>query len=182
MSAVECPQGHASATADYCDQCGARITGAAAVPCPGCGAPGGAQFCEACGYDFAAAQPRAAAVWEVVVRADPEHFARVAAELEFPVGAAPRIVALDEPELSIGRSSRTDAPEIALDDPAVSHRHARLSRADDGSYAIADLGSTNGTTRNDDALAPNTLVALCDGDRIHLGAWTEIAVRVVRHD
>ncbi len=75
MSTFTCPNGHASAAADYCDTCGVPIpTGAAAPgaatpatpaatpdpvapdpqPCPNCGTPRGATalFCEACGYDF----------------------------------------------------------------------------------------------------------------------------------
>ena len=84
MSAT-CPAGHHSATADYCDQCGARIDGAPAMapqedaapadtgatpvtsaspsspPCPQCGASrtGRDRFCETCGFDLA--QPAAPA-------------------------------------------------------------------------------------------------------------------------
>ncbi|WP_046529289.1 FHA domain-containing protein [Cellulomonas sp. FA1] len=66
MSAVTCPQGHASEATDYCDVCGTPIASAApaaATPapaaagpstCPHCGSPAasGALFCENCGYDF----------------------------------------------------------------------------------------------------------------------------------
>ncbi|KSW28800.1 FHA domain-containing protein [Cellulomonas sp. B6] len=66
MSAVTCPQGHASQATDYCDVCGTPIAStapaapsparAAASPstCPHCGSPAasGALFCENCGYDF----------------------------------------------------------------------------------------------------------------------------------
>lgn len=66
MSAVTCPQGHASESTDYCDVCGTPIASAApaatAAPapaagpstCPHCGSPAasGALFCENCGYDF----------------------------------------------------------------------------------------------------------------------------------
>jgi hypothetical protein len=76
-----CPNGHLSATADYCDECGARLADipppAAASPeassddasgaphpttpslpsepCPDCRAArvGSDKFCEGCGYDFA---------------------------------------------------------------------------------------------------------------------------------
>ncbi|MEO3854587.1 FHA domain-containing protein [Acrocarpospora sp. B8E8] len=65
-----CPAGHDSADEEYCDICGALLTGtpapagpaasAPAVPstadqlddCPDCGAPRGGRFCESCGYDF----------------------------------------------------------------------------------------------------------------------------------
>ena len=84
MAEAICPNGHLSDTADYCDQCGAKIGGdpsaatpgaareaagapaasAAAGPtkaCPACGAPNaeGDKFCEVCGYDMALGAPGA---------------------------------------------------------------------------------------------------------------------------
>jgi FHA domain len=68
-----CPNGHDSASGDFCDVCGMRIGGtpqgpatgpspAASVPrpgpdaaaetCPRCGASRTGQFCEACGFNF----------------------------------------------------------------------------------------------------------------------------------
>lgn len=68
MSTVQCPNGHASESTDYCDVCGSPIAAAAPVAadppapaataapttCSNCGAPAaaGALFCETCGYDF----------------------------------------------------------------------------------------------------------------------------------
>lgn len=79
-----CPNGHDSASDDFCDVCGMRIGSPAASPppstsgygasggpaggwaapapgpvsadepCPNCGTPRTGQFCEACGYNFAA--------------------------------------------------------------------------------------------------------------------------------
>ena len=68
-----CPNGHDSASDDFCDTCGMRIGGSpppasgappaawpdpaastpAAEPCPRCGTAGNGQFCETCGYNFA---------------------------------------------------------------------------------------------------------------------------------
>jgi hypothetical protein len=205
-----CPSGHASASADYCDRCGARIAGpapagrdaeptsvlepvTASVPCPACGTlrSAGERFCEACGFDFAGARDEKqvpGTSWEVVVSADREHFERVAAaDIAFPESAAPRVVALDRAELRIGRGKAQGIrPEIDLatapEDPAVSHAHAMLVREGDGTYALVDLGSTNGTIVNDlaEPIAANTRVPLADGDRIRLGAWTAITVRAVR--
>jgi pSer/pThr/pTyr-binding forkhead associated (FHA) protein len=92
---------------------------------------------------------------------------------------------LDQPEISVGRHSPTRGIRTQIDlsgapeDPAISHLHAILLRQDDGSYAVMDPGSSNGTTLNDDPMpiAPNTPVPLADGDRIHLGAWTTITIR-----
>jgi hypothetical protein len=65
-----CPNGHDSASDDFCDICGMRIAGNSSPgstaggpgsgtgePCPRCGTPKVGQFCEACGYKFGAAQP-----------------------------------------------------------------------------------------------------------------------------
>jgi hypothetical protein len=76
-----CPNGHDSASDDFCDTCGMRIGGSpppggpaassssasgapssagpdpaapvSAEPCPRCGTARSGQFCEACGYNFA---------------------------------------------------------------------------------------------------------------------------------
>jgi hypothetical protein len=245
-----CPNGHQSTTADYCDQCGARITGgppagaapavagAAAVAqsdpasqvqegsaapaggggsgvagaaaaaaatgqlCPACGAGrvGSDRFCEGCGYDFvtqttpaeAAAAGQAgsgqagnAAAWEAIISADRVYFDQVASPgVVFPPHCPDRTFPLVGAELRIGRrsTSRGIYPEIDLsgapEDSAVSHLHALLVRAADGSYSLVDPGSTNGTTVNDDQepIAVNTPVSLGEGDRIHVGAWTTITI------
>jgi hypothetical protein len=94
MAEAICPNGHLSDTADYCDQCGAKIGGdpsiaaapaaaatsapaapAAAGPtraCPACGAPNaeGDKFCEVCGYDMALGAPEASAPAEAPAPAE----------------------------------------------------------------------------------------------------------------
>jgi hypothetical protein len=173
-----------------------------AEPCPHCDAPrvGSDKFCESCGYNFATGEPSgdaeppastrspesASVLWEALVSADREYFERVAAEqIEFPSHCPPRRFALDQPEIGIGRQSpsRRIRPAIDLsgapEDLGISHLHAILVRHDDGSYALLDPGSANGTTLNDDPtpIAPNTPVPLTNGDRIHLGAWTTVTIR-----
>ena len=126
------------------------------------------------------------AAWSVEVRADRAYFDRLQPDdVEFPADCPPKTYALEAPEVLIGRrsASRGVEPDIDLGcepvDSAISHRHAVLRRADDGTYTIADLESTNGTCINDGdkPIEAGVEHALCDGDRIHLGAWTTITVR-----
>jgi FHA domain-containing protein len=201
---IVCPSGHESHTADYCDQCGAPISGATKIlppveeadtspaarrgPCPACGAQrsGDDRYCEGCGYDFLAPPP-AATTWEAIVTADRAQFDRLAvAGVTFPVDYPERRCPLADGENRIGRSRGhpgEDCPEIDLApppvDPGISRLHAVLERRGDGTTVVRDLGSTNGTVVGDGPtpIAPHTDVPLGDGDRIHIGAWTTITVR-----
>jgi pSer/pThr/pTyr-binding forkhead associated (FHA) protein len=131
-------------------------------------------------------QTRTRSSWEVVVAADRDQFEQVRTpDITFPRMLENRVIALDRPEVQIGRRSadRGIEPDVDLSeppaDPGVSHLHALLVRQDDGSYAVMDLGSTNGTTLNDqpEPIMANTPIPLTDGDRIRLGAWTTITIR-----
>jgi FHA domain len=156
-------------------------------PCPICTAPrsGDDRYCEGCGHDFLATPPTRP-VWEVVVSADRDQYERFAAGgVSFPSECVERRFALDRPELRIGRSSGrpgSPAPEIDLagapEDPGISRLHAVLERQADGTYAVRDLGSTNGTTVGEDSrpIGSDAATRLADGDRIRLGAWTTITV------
>jgi hypothetical protein len=64
----------------------------------------------------------------------------------------------------VGRSSQAD---VRLEDPEVSRRHALLWREAGGIW-VADLGSSNGTSLNGDALAEVGEVA--DGDLLTFGS------------
>jgi hypothetical protein len=154
------------------------------APCPRCSAPrsGDDRYCESCGHDFLA-PPSSGPVWEAVATADRAQFGRLAVEgISFPDDAPELHFVLDSDEVLIGRSrpdGGDDAPAINLvEDPGVSHLHAVLERQPDGTYAVRDLGSTNGTTINDDPApqAGGAAVPLADGDRIRLGAWTTITL------
>jgi pSer/pThr/pTyr-binding forkhead associated (FHA) protein len=103
-----------------------------------------------------------------------------AAGIEFPAYCPQRRFTLDRAEIRIGRHSASSgiSPEIDLSvapaDPGISRLHAVLLRAADGSWGIVDPGSANGTLLNGTELAPGQVTPLRDGDRIHLGAWTEL--------
>ena len=159
---------------------------AAGEPCPVCGTPRRAEdrYCERCGLDRDGTVPPVAD-WSAEVVADRAQYERMAPDgMAFPVGRRPAMVALAAAEVLIGRRNEARAIEPAIDlsgplaDPAVSHRHALLTRLEDGDYQLADLDSTNGTTLNegDVTLEPGRPHRLADGDQIHLGAWTTITV------
>jgi hypothetical protein len=130
--------------------------------------------------------------WTATVTADRAYYDSViaiggpdAGDIAFPAYCPDRYFPLRTNQTSIGRrsTSRGIHPDIDLtgppEDPGVSHLHAVLVVAPDGALSIVDLGSSNGTTVNDN---PTTLRAniphpLSDGDQIHLGAWTTITVR-----
>ena len=61
----------------------------------------------------------------------------------------------------------------------MSREHARLLAQPDGSWAVADEGSTNGTYLNGgtEQIPTNQQTPLTDGDRVHLGVWTAITLR-----
>ena len=203
---VTCPQGHQSEDPDWCSVCGAHLgDGAAAAPdpepaiappepaattpCPVCGTRrlGDEQFCEECGHDFSAAAPvvETHATWRAVVEADRDQYDRNAPDdIAFPVELLERVIVLDRDCVHIGRRSaaRRTHPEIDLAEPpedtGVSRMHAELHRQADGSYALVDMGSVNGTTINGEAtrLPEGESRPLQHGDRIHLGAWTRITI------
>ncbi len=78
-------------------------------------------------------------------------------------GCPVRDVALDGRPLTIGRA--TDV-ELVLVDPMTSRRHARLSSRG-GRLVLSDLGSTNGTRVNGEAIRE---AVVGPGDRIEVGA------------
>jgi len=67
--------------------------------------------------------------------------------------------------MSIGREADND---VVLNDPRVSRRHAMLYRTQDGSYYLADEGSSNGSYVNAARITLPT--RLNDGDQISIGA------------
>ncbi|HEX6230731.1 MAG TPA: DUF3662 and FHA domain-containing protein [Actinomycetota bacterium] len=77
-------------------------------------------------------------------------------------GSSARTFPLGTSAVTIGRLPECD---VVVPDPGASRQHARINPAD-GEYVLTDLGSTNGTLVNDQAVRERTLD---DGDRITIG-------------
>lgn len=129
--------------------------------------------------------------WLVTVAPDPAYFGAMmrrsgpeAAQLVLPEYVPEQRIPLSGPQITIGRrrQSTGEAPDIDLaqhpEDPGVSHQHAILVQQPDGSWAVVDQDSTNGTTVNgaEDPIQPYVPVPLNDGDRVHVGAWTTLTL------
>ena len=72
---------------------------------------------------------------------------------------------LDGDVTSIGRHPDSS---IFLDDITVSRRHSSIDRAHDGSFAVRDVGSLNGTYVNRTRVEAQSLV---DGDEVQIGRF-----------
>lgn len=191
-----CPAGHRSDEPDFCSVCGVRLAASLAPPppaasaaCPSCGEPREdveARYCEVCRFDFVAQAPGPPPAgprrWELVVSVDPALDTDPDPEHPCPRDAEVIVVPVIEPDLLVGRHDETRAihPEIALRDPGASRRHARFVLERDGSVALQDLASTNGTRRNGEDLVPGTRIELHEGDVVSLGRWTRITLRARR--
>jgi pSer/pThr/pTyr-binding forkhead associated (FHA) protein len=78
-------------------------------------------------------------------------------------GAGQRFL-LDEDLITVGRHADSN---IFLDDVTVSRRHAEFRRTD-GTFAVSDAGSLNGTYVNRDRI---DRVLLKDGDEVQIGKF-----------
>ena len=127
-------------------------------------------------------------IWSLIATADHAYFESIAvldsadaASISFPEHVPTRRFPLTGTEACIGRRSASQGnPEIDLTgppaDPGVSRRHAKLTSAPDGTWSITDLGTANGIQVNGAAVPSGGTVQLNPGDRIHLGAWTQLTI------
>jgi signal transduction histidine kinase/pSer/pThr/pTyr-binding forkhead associated (FHA) protein len=73
---------------------------------------------------------------------------------------------LTGPHIGVGREAGND---VRLHDTEVSRRHAEFRLLENGGYALADIGSANGTFVNNQRVTETVLHA---GDHIHIGQTT----------
>jgi hypothetical protein len=197
-AAEPCPQCGVTRAGQFCESCGYDFAapsvpsvptslGAAPVPPVPAGlAPSAAETVLP-----APGAPRPADVthWAVVVTADRTYFDTVqagggpdAGSIAFPAYYPQRQFPLSGTEVRIGRRSVSSGitPEIDLSvppaDPGVSRLHAVLLRSPDGTWAVVDPGSANGTLVNGSEIPEGQVVPVRPGDLIHVGAWTAISV------
>ncbi|WP_372345772.1 FHA domain-containing protein [Streptomyces sp. KL116D] len=130
--------------------------------------------------------------WSATIGPDRDYFMAMmqrsgpeASGLNLPAYSPEQQRRLTGNQITIGRRrhSTGDTPDIDLsvppEDPGVSHSHAVLVQQPDGTWAVVDQNSTNGTTVNggEEPIQPFVPVPLQDGDRVHVGAWTTITIR-----
>ncbi|MER7181679.1 FHA domain-containing protein [Streptomyces hyaluromycini] len=154
--------------------------------------PGATQAPPGPAFPQAPQAPQGPATWIATIGPDREYFMAMmqrsgpeAAGLNLPAYSPEQQRTLTGNQVTIGRRrhSTGDTPDIDLsvppEDPGVSHQHAVLVQQPDGSWAVVDQNSTNGTTVNggEEPIQPFVPVPLQDGDRVHVGAWTTITVR-----
>lgn len=156
--------------------------------CTECGHenPDTARFCSQCGHRIeqpVSAERSAESTANITLPAEGEHERAEAADLSaddaaavdaLPAGSALLVVQrgpsagsrflLDTDEVSAGRHPDSD---IFLDDVTVSRRHAVFRRTRDG-FAVADVGSLNGTYVNRDRIDE---ILLSGGDEVQIGKY-----------
>ncbi|ELP66885.1 hypothetical protein STRTUCAR8_04011, partial [Streptomyces turgidiscabies Car8] len=154
--------------------------------------PGPAQAPPSPGGGYGYGQQQQPLTWSATIGPDREYFMAMmqrsgpeAAGLNLPAYSPEQQRPLTGNQITIGRRrhSTGESPDIDLavppEDPGVSHQHAVLVQQPDGSWAVVDQNSTNGTTVNnsEEPIQPFVPVPLQDGDRVHVGAWTTITIR-----
>ncbi len=82
---------------------------------------------------------------------------------------------LDAQEITVGRNPDSD---IFLDDVTVSRKHATFRREGDG-YAVADVGSLNGSYVNRERIDQATLTT---GDEVQIGKFRLVYYGASRRD
>ena len=79
-----------------------------------------------------------------------------------------KIFNLNSPHTVVGRLTTQNKPDIELSADVISRRHLEIVQQNNR-YWVKDLGSTNGTTLNDDRIIPGNLYELKHNARIGMG-------------
>lgn len=168
--------------------------------CPDCGTPrvGDARFCEVCRHDFqdnktgvaeAIIASQGSAIIEkhnyvvpqklnIVIAVDRNKVTTNEIESAIKPDSSDRVFPLDLDENLVGRRSNAKGiyPEIDINDPGVSHRQLKFIKQTDGSFAVLELGSINGTELNGVQLVPGVNSAIKAGDELAIGIWTLLKI------
>ena len=115
--------------------------------------------------------------WRIVVEVDPALDARPDPAAAPPTDL-PVLHELGPGEHIVGRPDERQIrqPDLAVADPGVSRRHARLVVTAEGDLSVADLLSANGTRVNGVEILAGAAHPLAPGDIIELGRWTRLTV------
>jgi pSer/pThr/pTyr-binding forkhead associated (FHA) protein len=121
--------------------------------------------------------PLAGVRWDVVITVDPSLDTDPDPDLT-PPEEPERRIPLDRAENLIGRRDASQAvvPDVRPHDPSVSRRHAKLLVHADGSVAILDLESANGTFVNGEQILGGVERPLAEGDVVTIGRWTRLRI------
>jgi hypothetical protein len=112
----------------------------------------------------------------VIISVDKDKAASCNIETAIKPDSVDRVFPLDLDENLIGRRSINKGiyPEIEINDPGVSHRHLKFIKEVDGSFAVLELGSSNGTELNGTILEPGIHTTVKAGDELTIGIWTKL--------
>jgi len=104
-------------------------------------------------------------------------------------GHAEKPLPLDRPRISIvvdemelGRDHASDSWSTDFEDPMMSRRHARITRAATGEYFVSDLGSTNGTWLDGRTVPPGASGKLEPGSVVVMGSHVFVFRLVTQED
>lgn len=89
-------------------------------------------------------------------------------EAELVIKKGPDVGTRFKIDREITVAGRHPESDIFLDDITVSRKHAEITRLEDGSFRIVDLGSLNGTCLNKERI---DMAKLKNGDEVQIGKY-----------
>jgi hypothetical protein len=112
----------------------------------------------------------------IIISVDKDKASTCEIETSIKPDSLDREFPLDLDENLVGRRSTGKGiyPEIVINDPGVSHRHLMFIKQPNNSFAVLELGSSNGTELNGTPLEPGVNTAVKAGDELSVGIWTKL--------